>query len=276
MEDIYEEIVRIKNQGDVCALASIVQVKGSTPRPAGSKMLVRSDGSILGSIGGGCAEAGVWEAAMKVIKDETPTVLYFDMTGREDTPEGLICGGTMEVSIEPILPQPVVYILGAGHIGFAVSKIAKIAGFKITVVDDRPAYANKERFPDAYTILVEEPADILSKININKVSYLVIACRGHLEDHQTLIEALKTNAFYIGLLGSKKKVKTVFANIVKEGVPQESLKRIHAPIGVPIATDTPEEIAISIMAEIVDARRQNKKKIKATEKATDNETSDSH
>jgi xanthine dehydrogenase accessory factor len=171
----------------------------------------------------------------------------------------------MQVSVEPILPQPVVYILGAGHIGFAVAKIAKIAGFKVTVVDDRPAYANKERFPDADKILVEEPADSLSKININKLSYLVIACRGHLEDQQTLIEALKTNAFYIGLLGSKKKVKTIFANMVKEGVPQESLKRIHAPIGVPIATDTPEEIAISIVAEIVDVRRQNKKKINAAE-----------
>ena len=267
MEDIYEEIVRIKNLGEVCALASIVKVKGSTPRPEGSKMLIRNDGSILGSIGGGCSEATVWETAMKVIKDETPVVLDIDMTGREDTPEGLICGGIMQVSIEPILPQPVVYILGAGHIGFAVSKIAKIAGFKVTVIDDRPAYANKERFPDADKILVEEPADVLAKININKVSYLVIACRGHLEDQQTLIEALKTPAFYIGLLGSKKKVKTVFANIVKEGVAEESLKRIHAPIGVPIATDTPEDIAISIMAEIVDIRRQSKKKIKNAEKA---------
>ena len=109
-------------------------------------------------------------------------------------------------------------------------------------------------------ILVSEPADMLSKININKVSYLVIACRGHLEDQRTLIEALKTNAFYIGLLGSKKKVKTVFSNMVKEGVLEESLKRIHAPIGVPIATDTPEEIAISIMAEIIDVRRQKKNK----------------
>jgi xanthine dehydrogenase accessory factor len=144
MKDIYEEIVRIKNNADVCALASIIRVKGSTPRPEGSKMLVRNDGTILGSIGGGCTEASVWEAAMKVIKEEVPQILDFDMTGREDTLEGLICGGTMQVSIEPILPQPTVYILGAGHIGFAVAKIAKIAGFRVIVVDDRPAYANAE------------------------------------------------------------------------------------------------------------------------------------
>jgi len=193
MEDIYEEIVRIKNLGDVCALASIVRVKGSSPRPEGSKMLVRSDGTILGSIGE-VVPKRVWEAATKVIRMK-PCSFGFDMTGREDTPEGLICGGTMQVSIEPILPQPIVYILGAGHVGFAVSKIAKLAGFKVIVIDDRPAYANPERFPDADKILVEEPADMLSKINVNKVAHLVIACRGHLEDQRTLIEALKTNAF---------------------------------------------------------------------------------
>jgi xanthine dehydrogenase accessory factor len=173
----------------------------------------------------------------------------------------------MQVSIEPILPQPTVYILGAGHIGFAVAKIAKIAGFRVIVVDDRPAYANAERFPDADTIVVEDPGDIISKLNINKVSYLVIACRGHLEDQRALIESLKTKAIYIGLLGSKKKVKTVFTNILKAGVSEEALKRIHAPIGVPIATDTPEEIAVSIMAEIIDVRRQSKKKIPSELKA---------
>jgi xanthine dehydrogenase accessory factor len=259
MTDIYEEIVRIKNMGEVCALASIVRVKGSTPRPEGTKMLVRSDGTMLGSIGGGCLEASVWEAAREVIKLETPRVMDFDLTGREDTPEGLICGGIMQVLVEPILPQPTVFILGAGHIGFAVAKIAKIAGFKVAVVDDRPAYANAERFPDAENIYVDDPVQMISKLNVNKASYLVIACRGHLEDQQALAESLKTPACYIGLLGSKKKVQTVFANLVKEGISEEALKNIHAPIGIPISADTPEEIAISIMAEIVDVRRQNKK-----------------
>jgi xanthine dehydrogenase accessory factor len=271
MIDIYEEIVRIKNNGDSCALASIVRVKGSTPRPEGSKMLVRSDGSILGSIGGGCVEASVWEAAMEVIKQETPRVLDFDMTGREDTPEGLICGGIMQVMIEPVLPQPVVFILGAGHIGFAVSKLAKFSGFKVVVVDDRPAYANAERFPDADEIYVDDPAGKITQLNINKTAYLVIACRGHLEDQETLIEALKTSAGYIGMLGSRKKVKTVFANLTDQGVSQDSLKRVHAPIGIPIATDTPEEIAISIVAEMVDSRRQNKKKNRPTENKENSE-----
>jgi len=147
------------------------------------------------------------------------------------------------------------------------SKIAKITGFRVTVIEDRPAYANAERFPDADTIVVEDPGDIISKLNINKVSYLVIACRGHLEDQRALIESLKTKAFYIGLLGSKKKVKAVFTNMLKEGVSEGTLKRIHAPIGVRIATDTPEEIAVSIMAEIIDVRRQSKKKMPSEQKA---------
>jgi len=259
MIDIYEEIVRLKNNGDSCALASIIKVKGSTPRPEGSKMLVRSDGTILGSIGGGCVEASVWEAAMEAIKQQTPRVLDFDMTGREDTPEGLICGGIMQVMVEPILPQPIVFILGAGHIGFAVSKLAKFTGFKVVVVDDRPAYANAERFPDADEIYIDDPVGKVPQLNINKTSYLVIACRGHLEDQETLAGALKTSAGYIGMLGSRKKVKTVLANLIAQGTSQESLIRIHAPIGIPIATDTPEEIAVSIIAEMIDFRRKNQK-----------------
>jgi len=260
VEDIYEEIVRIKNLGDTSVLATVISVKGSTPRAEGAKMLVRNDGTMLGSVGGGCLEASVWEAAMNVMKTETQQVLNYDLTGREETPEGLLCGGIMEILIEPIVPQPRVYILGAGHIGFAVAKIAKLAGFKVVVVDDRPAYANKERFPDADQIIVEEPAMSLSKLNINKASYLVIACRGHLEDQEVLAVSIKTPACYVGMLGSKKKVKTVFANLIQQGVSEEALKKIHAPIGVPIACDTPEEIAISIMAEIIDVRRGNKKK----------------
>ena len=257
MEDIYKEIVRVRQQGDIGALATIIWVKGSTPRAEGSKMLVRSNGSILGSIGGGCMEADIWKAAMDVIKEKAPKVLDFDLTGREDTPEGLICGGTMQVFVEPILPEPTVLLFGAGHIAFAVSKIAKMIGFRVVGIDDRPAYANKERFPGADEFHVDDPATMVPQLNINKSSYLVIACRGHLEDQRVLSEALKTKAIYIGMLGSKKKGKTVFANLKKEGITQEALDGVHNPIGLPIAAETPEEIAISIMAEIVKVWRDS-------------------
>ncbi len=272
MDDIYEEIVRIQNNGYICALASIVRVKGSTPRPEGSKMLIRHDGTIMGSVGGGCLEASVWEAAMNVIHEESPKVMDFDLTGQKDTPEGLICGGIMQLLIEPILPKSTVYVLGAGHIGFAVSKIAKTVGLQVIVVDDRPAYANAERFPDADKIYTEDPSCMISNLNINKASYLVIACRGHLEDQETLKESLKTTARYIGMVGSKKKVKTIFSNLNKQGISDDVLTRVHAPIGIQMATDTPEEIAISIVAEIVNERRQNKKKTKSgTKNYTDAE-----
>ena len=256
MKDIYEEIVEIERSGNIAALATVVSAKGSTPRSVGSKILIKSDGSISGSIGGGCLEAEVWQAAMDVIKERKPRLMEYDLTGREETPEGLICGGIMQVYIDPIIPVPVVYILGAGHIGFAVSKIAKMAGFRVVVVDDRPAYASPERFPDADEFHVEEPVDALSQLNISKVAYLVIACRGHLDDQRALAQALKTPACYIGMIGSKKKVRTVFDNLKNEGFTDQDLKKVHAPIGLPIAAETPEDIAISIMAQIVDFRRQ--------------------
>ncbi|MFC1909011.1 XdhC family protein [Chloroflexota bacterium] len=256
MEDIYDEIVRIRQGGEVAALATIIWVKGSTPRAEGTKMLVRSDGSILGSVGGGCLEADVWQAAMKVIEEEIPKAIDFDLTGQEETAEGLICGGTMQVFIEPILSQPTIYLFGAGHIGFALSRLAKTTGFRVAVIDDRPAYANAERFPDADDIYVDDPEMMVSKLKINKASYLVIACRGHLEDQQVLAQAVKTPAVYIGMIGSKKKVKTVFTNLKAEGIPQETLDGIYTPIGLRIAAETPEEIAVSIMAEIISVRRQ--------------------
>jgi xanthine dehydrogenase accessory factor len=256
MKDIHEEIIKAKEEGEIAALATVVATKGSTPRSIGAKMLVKEDGTIIGSIGGGCVEAEVWQSAMKTIKEKTPKLIDYDLTGREDSPEGLICGGIMQVFVEPIIPEPVVYILGAGHIGFAVSRIAAIAGFRVVVIDDRPAYASKERFPDAAELHVGQPEEMITQLKINKVSYLVIACRGHMEDQRTLKEALKTPACYTSMIGSKKKVKTIFENLRNEGVTQDDLNRVHAPIGLPIAAETPEDIAISIMAEIVDIRRR--------------------
>ncbi|MDO8635142.1 MAG: XdhC/CoxI family protein [Dehalococcoidia bacterium] len=256
MEDIYKEIVRIQEEGGVAALASILWVKGSTPRSAGSKMLLRSDGTILGSVGGGCAEAEVWQAAREVMETGTAKVFKFDMTGRESTPDGLICGGIMEVYLEPIISQPALHLFGAGHIAFYASRLAKTVGFKVVVVDERPAYANKEKFPEADVVLAEEFDIALPKIKINKNSYIVIACRGHELDQMVLEWAVKTDARYIGMIGSKKKVKTVFENLKEKGIPSERLERVHAPVGLEIYSETPEEIAVSIVAELIKVRRQ--------------------
>lgn len=256
MKDIHDEIVKTRSEGDVAALATVVSTKGATPRAEGSKMFVRSDGSILGSVGGGCLEADVWKACMSAIEEQKCRLLEFDLTGREETSQGLICGGTMQIFVEPIVPIPTVYLFGAGHIGYAVSRIAKMTGFRVVVIDDRPAHANAEKFPDAEEFHVEDLAQAATKLAINKYSYIVIACRSHLEDQEVLAEVLKTKAGYIGMIGSKKKIRTVFDNLKNEGFKQEDLDRVHAPIGLPIATETPEDIAVSIMAEITDIRRR--------------------
>ena len=256
MEDIYKEIVRIQEEGGVAALASILWVKGSTPRSAGTKMLLRSDGTILGSVGGGCAEAEVWQAARDVMQTGTAKVFKFDLTGREPTPDGLICGGIMEVYLEPIISHPTVHLFGAGHIAFYTSKLAKTVGFKVMVVDERPAYANKEKFPEADVVLAEEFDLALPQIKINRNSYIVIACRGHELDKMVLEWAVKTDARYIGMIGSKKKVKTIFDNLKEKGIPLERLDKVHAPVGLEIYSETPEEIAVSIVAELIKVRRQ--------------------
>lgn len=260
MQDIYDEIVKIKNEGDTAALATVVSTKGSTPRSTGSKMLVKSDGTISGSIGGGCLEADVWQACMHVIREQKSRLMEFDLTGREENSQGLICGGIIEVFVDPVIPVPTVYIFGAGHIGFAVSKIAKMAGFRIEVIDDRPNYANNERFPDADNFHIEENiAQAVSGLAINRVSYIVIACRGYLEDQEVLEKVLRTDAAYIGMIGSRKKVKTIFNDLKNAGFTKEDLDRVSAPIGISIAAETPEEIAISIAAEMTDIRRRNTK-----------------
>lgn len=254
-KDIYEEIMKIKQSGDMAALATIVKVKGSTPREEGTKMLIKSDGTILGSVGGGCTEAEIWQEGMKAMKEGTSRLLHFDLTGREGSQEDLICGGTMDVFIEPIYSPPTLFLFGGGHIGEASAKIAKMVGFRVAVIDDRPAFANKERFPEADLILAEDFDTAFPKVNINKQSYIVIACRGHELDQKVLGWAMSTDARYVGMIGSKKKVKTVFQNLMESGVSEEKLKTVYAPIGLAIRAETPEEIAISIMAEVIKVRR---------------------
>jgi xanthine dehydrogenase accessory factor len=256
-DTLYGEIVRIKHEGGKSVLATVVPIAGAASHSEKSRLLVREDESLLGSLGDSHLEAAVVKTAREVAANGRPALLSLPLPEAVGAAAGgFTCEKAVQVFVEPITPQPAVYIFGAGHIGFAVSRIAKMAGFRIVVIDDRPAYANSERFPDADEFHVEDPADAVSHLNINKASYLVIACRGHLEDQRVLAEALKTKAGYIGMIGSRKKTKTVFANLMSQGVSQEALDTVHSPIGLPIATETPEEIAVSIMAEIIDVRRR--------------------
>lgn len=253
--DVFDEIQRLRAQGRKAAMATIVQIRGSVPSFQTAKMLVRDDGSIVGSIGGGCVEAEVWAAAQEVIREEKSRIMSFDLTDESMAESGLICGGKLEIFIEPILPTPKMIIFGAGHISTQLSKIAVIAGFKTTIVDNRPAYANAERFPEAEQIYSESFEGACEQIVPNENTYIVIVTRGHQEDQSVLRWAVQSNARYIGMIGSKRKVRTIYKQLESEGIPKERLEQVFAPIGLDIGAVLPEEIAVAIVAEAIHNRR---------------------
>ena len=183
--DIFEEIVRMRRAGQRGAIATIVHTNGSIPSYESSRMLVRDDGSIVGTVGGGCVEAEVWAAAKDVIRSEEPRKMTFNLNNEAAYDAGLICGGTLEIFVEPVLPQPTLYIFGGGHVSGAVAKIATLAGFSIAIVDDREAFANAERFPMAGELYTSYE-EAFEKIQANASSYLLIVTRGHKDDMRVL------------------------------------------------------------------------------------------
>jgi xanthine dehydrogenase accessory factor len=253
--DLYEELVRLRRLGQKCALATIVQVRGSIPSYECAKLLVREDGSMAGTIGGGCVEAEVWNAAREVIETEKPKHLTFNLGQDAAYDNGLICGGQLDVFVEPVVPQPQAFIFGAGHISKSLSKVLTLAGFGTSVIDDRESFANRERFPEANDVYVGEYEEIFPKLPVHEGSYLVIVTRGHRDDMRVLKWAIGTNARYIAMIGSKRKVLNVVRELEKEGISAASFERIFAPMGLEIGAISPEEIAISVAAEMIAVRR---------------------
>lgn len=253
--DLYAEIVKLRQEGRRGALATIVNVRGSIPSFTTAKMLVRDDGSIVGTIGGGCVEAEVWQAAREVIEQERPRSLTFDLNQDPKYDTGLVCGGTLEIFIEPVLPQPELYIFGAGHVAHSLYQIAQLAGFEVIVVDDREAYANRERFPHAREIHAQDFDAAMQKLDPGEAAHIVIVTRGHRDDMRVLRWAAQTRARYIGMIGSQRKVITIYKELEAEGIPRERFERVRAPVGLDIGAVTPEEIAVSVVAELIALRR---------------------
>jgi xanthine dehydrogenase accessory factor len=252
--DLFEEIVRMRRAGQRAALATIVHTNGSIPSYESSRMLVREDGSIAGTIGGGCVEAEVWAAAKEVMQKESPRKMVFNLNNEATYDNGLICGGTVEIFVEPILPQPMLCLFGGGHVSMAVAKAASAAGFAVSIVDDREAFANLQRFPMAQEVFTKYD-EAFVKIQPNASTYLVIVTRGHKEDMRVLAWAVRSGARYVGMIGSKRKVLSVYKALEREGYRPEEFERVYAPIGLEIGALSPEEIAISIAAELVAVRR---------------------
>jgi len=356
MKDIDAEIINALEAKEQLALATIINRVGSAPREAGAKYLVKKDGTAIGSIGGGCVEADVWQEARRAMEKGEGNVLHFNLTSEQLAEGGLICGGNIdiflepimedslniyrevlkvrqqggsgilatvisvdgcypkgegikafikasgektgslfwgkdleekilgeaervlrgrkieilaisseeadhpckkiEVLLEPIISEPTVYIFGAGHISQQLVPLVKKVHFKAVVIDDREMFANQDRFPDADEVIVTEFEKAFEQLTIDQSSYIVIVTRGHLYDGLILGNAVKTDARYIGMIGSKKKIQTLYQILLKKGIPNEALDKVHAPIGLDIHSETPEEIAVSIVAQLIMKRRE--------------------
>ena len=253
--DIFEEITRLRKAGRKAALATIINVQGSVPSYETSKILIRDDGSILGTVGGGCVEADVWSAAQDVMREEKPRRLHFNLNDNPDDNDGLVCGGSLDIFVEPILATPALYLFGGGHVSLAISRIAEIAGFETMVADDREAFANRQRFPHASQFYSGPWEEIFPQLHPNGFSYLVIATRGHSGDLTCLRWAVASGARYVGMIGSRRKLIEFFKVLEREGVLEEKLACVHSPAGLEIGALTPEEIAVSVVAEMIAVRR---------------------
>src|SRR3982074_1781112 len=253
--DVYDELIRIRKMGQKCALATIVQVRGSIPSFESAKLLVREDGSMIGTIGGGCVEAEVWNAAREGMETEKPKHMSFNLGQDPPSDNRPLCGGQLDVFVESVIPPPSAIIFGAGHISKSLCKVASLAGFSTAIVDNREAFANKERFPEADEIFAEEYEDVFPKLTVRDTSYVIIVTRGHRDDMRVLRWAVETNAKYIAMIGSKRKVIGVVKELEKEGIQRSVFERIFAPMGFEIGAITPEEIAVSVVAEMIAVRR---------------------
>jgi xanthine dehydrogenase accessory factor len=253
--DVLDEAVRLRREGRKCALATIVAVNGSIPSYESARILVRDDGSMAGTIGGGCVEADVYAAAVEAIEEGKPRRMEFSLGNDAAYDSGLICGGQLEVFIEPLIPQPRAFVFGAGHISKGLSTVLAMSGFAVEVIDDRDSFANRARFPDADEVHAGEYEEVFPRLAVHDSAYIVIVTRGHRDDMRVLKWAVTTPARYIAMIGSKRKVISVVKELEKEGIPRSSFDRLHAPMGLEIGAVTPEEIAVSVAAEMIAFRR---------------------
>lgn len=339
-QSIFGEIVGLQRAGRRGVLAAPFRRAGSVPVGEHARLLVREDGSIAGTVGGGALEAEVLRVASQVLAEGRARLLDFDLTADQAAASGMICGGRCAIlvepvgpgrdeevfaalsaaeatghpiaavivmtepggvrkmavaadgvivgssgdrdldealaaeaqqaladghprelesparaHIEPILPRPPLFIFGAGHIAIPLAHMAGIVGFRVTVVDDREEFANRERFPEADEVLVVQVADAFRELAIGGDGYVVSVTRGHAMDEEVVTQALTARAHYVGMIGSKRKVASVRERLRERGFRDADVARVHAPIGVDIGADTVEEIAVSIVAELVQVRR---------------------
>jgi xanthine dehydrogenase accessory factor len=252
-EDVFRAVVRALDEGERAALVTIVSTNGSTPQRVGAKMLVYDDGRTVGTIGGGCYENDAAGKAREAIRQRRPQLARYALNDDLAAESGLICGGQMDVYIEPIEPAADLYLLGGGHVSMEVARIAQLVGFRVHVVDDREKFVNAERFPGA-DLIVEDIAEWLGRASLPPSAFVVVVTRGHRYDHEAMRQLVHRPTRYLGLIGSRAKVVRIFEALAQDGADPASLTSVHAPIGLDIGAVTPAEIGVSIVAELVAVR----------------------
>jgi xanthine dehydrogenase accessory factor len=252
--DFFREITRLLETGKKVALCTIIEKQGSAPREVGTKILVGEEGLIAGTIGGGYFERFLIDESRKSLKEGQSKSIsfYLDKGKKEGSVEtGLICGGQLNIFIDVIKPKPALIIIGAGHVALALAKFASISGFALTLIDDNEEAANKTRYPMADRIITGEFAEILQDLDIDRSDYVLILHGEPEHDYVALEKMIKKRPIYIGLLASKAKAATLITRLRDAGASEQDLRPLHAPVGLEIGAQTPEEIAISILAEII-------------------------
>jgi len=250
-KEVFAAVSQALDRGEAAALVTIVSTTGSTPQRVGAKMLVFSDGRTVGTIGGGCYENDAFWKAREAIGARKPQLVHYELSDDFAQETGLICGGQMDVYIEPIEPSPELYVIGAGHVGTELSTLAHAVGFQVHVVDDREKFANPERFPAGTDVVAEDIPAWIDRTRLPPHAFVVIVTRGHTNDLEALRALVTRDLRYLGLIGSRAKVARIYEALQQDGVAAECLKRVHAPIGLDIGAVTPEEIAVSILAELI-------------------------
>jgi xanthine dehydrogenase accessory factor len=254
-EEVLAAAADALKRGEPVALVTIVRARGSTPQRTGAKMLVFADGRTVGTIGGGCYENDAFWKARDALTTGRPALLHYDLNDDFAQENGLVCGGQMDVHIDPLAPTPRLYVIGAGHVGQHLARAATETGFRVHVVDDREKFANSERFPAAEEIIVAPLTEWLHTAEIPASAFVTIVTRGHQHDLEAMRALAARDFRYLGLIGSRAKVARIFDALAAEGMPAECLARVRAPIGLAIGAVTPAEIAISILAEMIAVHR---------------------
>jgi xanthine dehydrogenase accessory factor len=247
---VYKKIIELKEENKRFALATVIKSQGSTPRESTAKMVIEEDGTITDTVGGGPVEKEVIEEALKAIEKGRSTLAAYKLNKELEDGLNMNCGGNMEVFIEVFNPKPTILLVGGGHVNYALSKLVDYLGYDLMVVDDREEFCNEERYPKAKNLLLTgDYTEDLKEFPITKNHYIVIATKN--DDAKALEGVIKSSASYIGMIGSRRKVKAIFDDLLGKGYTKEDLEKVHSPMGLDINAETPEEIGISILGEII-------------------------